>query len=478
MRSNETATPSDRSLRQSAEKEARANGRPDHLSKMDMHALCHELEVHQIELEMQNEELLRAQVELAASEEKYWDLYEFAPIGYLTLEDSGKILEANLTAASILGTEKKYLINNLFQAYLATGGGLEFMDFCRRVMDSDVKQTAEFRLRGARSDGKANLWILAEGRAIQNGINQGFRMAVTDISKRKQAEEELLKSKDELNLRVAERTEDLQKANRDLTIAKDAAEEAAMVKAAFMANMSHELRTPMNSVIGFTSLLLEEKLTPEQKDYVESIRNGGESLMALINDVLDFSRMDREKTERELQTFDLRTIVEESQDLVAAKAAEKSIELIYTFGRTAPEAIIGDPGKLLQVLGNLLSNAVKFTKDGEVEVEVSSDSEHNEVHVAVRDTGIGIPQEDMAKLFQPFSQGDMSLKRGYESTGLGLAISRKLVDLMGGKIWDESEVGKGSTFHFIIPAKTSPSEQKPFLEGNFKGFKGKRVLII
>jgi signal transduction histidine kinase len=188
----------------------------------------------------------------------------------------------------------------------------------------------------------------------------------------------------------------------ELVKARDAAEDALEVKATFMANMSHELRTPMNSVIGFTSLLLlDEQLTFEQKDYIEIIRNSGESLLALINEVLDFSKLEQEKTDLELQPFNLRTIVEESLDLVSTKAAEKDLELIYTFGKGALEAIVGDPGKLRQVMANLLSNAVKFTKEGEVVVEVTSDPAQSEVHVAVRDTGIGIPQEDMGKLFQP-----------------------------------------------------------------------------
>jgi PAS domain S-box-containing protein len=317
----------------------------------------------------------------------------------------------------------------------------------------------------------------------------GIGIATLDLTAQKIVEEELNESKNLLEQRVQERTEELNAINEELRIeifeherseeallkAKNEAEEAMKAKAAFMANMSHELRTPMNSVIGFTGLLLDENLSPEQKDYLECIRNSGEALMALINDVLDFSKMEKKKMDLELQAFDLRSIIEEALDMLAAQAANKGLEINYSSDRNVPEAIIGDPGKLRQVLGNLLTNAVKFTKTGEVEVDVSSDPDRREIHFAVRDTGIGIPLEGMGKLFQPFSQLDMTYSRGYEGTGLGLAISKKLVELMDGRIWVESEVGKGSVFHFTISADTAPCEPKPFLTGNFKG---KRVLMV
>ena len=160
-------------LRQHAENSVREKGRSNSLSEVDVRALCHELEVHQIELEMQNEELKRLQSELIASEEKYRDLYEFAPIGYFTLESSGKIRDANLTGASLLGTERAHLVNNRFQAYLDQGSLLDFDAFCRRVMESKAKQTKEFRLNGMGRNGKVHLWVLTEARAIQDGVHHG-----------------------------------------------------------------------------------------------------------------------------------------------------------------------------------------------------------------------------------------------------------------------------------------------------------------
>ena len=363
--------------------EDRLNERTDQVGSIEMEnedslALIHELQVHQIELEMQNEELRRVQAELAVSESKYRDLYEFAPIGYLTLDASGKILEANLTSASLLRTERTYLVNNRFQAYLDKNYIPEFNAFCSRVLESGEKQVAEFELNYTQRGSEAHRWVLIEARAMQGDICQVFRMAVIDITKRKLMEEELM-------------------------AAKEAAEEAVRAKAAFLANMSHELRTPMNSIIGFTSLLLEEPLSPEYKDWLEIMRANGEALLALINDVLDFSKLEKEKTELELHPSDLRQSIEESLDLVSTKAAEKGLDLAYTMESNVPETIITDSARLRQVLANLLSNAVKYTDKGEVVVSVSSkpDGAVHELHFAVQDTGIGIPQNQMIKLFQP-----------------------------------------------------------------------------
>ena len=328
---------------------------------------------------------------------------------------------------------------------------------------SDGREVIMFENRYRHKDGTIR-WLLWTSAPLPD--KQIIYGAARDITERKEAEETLATLV------------------RELELSKSRAEDATEAKGAFLANMSHEIRTPLTAILGMTSLALDTRLTPEQKDYLTTVRSSAEALLDVVNDVLDFSKIEAQRLDLDSTEFDVRETVGDAVALLAQRAVEKGLELLFDIASDVPATVVGDPGRLRQVLLNIVGNAVKFTSKGEVVVRVTLEPEHVGddgrvwLNFAVSDSGIGIPQDKLAHVFEAFTQADASTTRRYGGPGLGLAIARRLVELMDGRLSVQSEEGRGSTFQFTAGFQPSAIDGEGVRPAQPRELEGLRVLVV
>lgn len=396
----------------------------------DNNKLIHELRVHQIELELQNEELMLAKDKAEFAERKYTELYDFSPSGYLTLSKNGEITNLNISAEVLLGKERSRLIDSNFGFFVSPNTRATYNSFLQDVFKTHLKQTCEFTLE---TNGNKPIYLLAIG--VVCNTDEKCLLTLTDITRNKQTENELIKAK--LN-----------------------AEEGDRLKSAFLANMSHEIRTPMNGIMGFASLLQNISLTAEkQQEFIQIIHKSGARMLNIINDIVSISRIESQQAEIEIINTNINEQVEFIYKFFKQEAERKQLDIKFTNGlETSNAFILTDREKLYSVLTNLVKNAIKFTNTGAIEFGYDAKGEFLEFYVT--DTGQGISDEQKEYIFDRFRQVDESLTRN-EGSGLGLAISKSYVEMLGGKLWVESKLWYGSTFRFTIPNRSEIKNETP-----------------
>lgn len=393
--------------------------------KFNISKLIHELEVHQIELEMQNDELREAQIIIEKSKQKYIDLFDYAPVGYFTFDEIGKILDLNLTAAKLFGEGKASLINKNFRSLIVKDYKDNFYHHLNKVLKSRSKQSCELKLlKNSKTEIYGQLQSIIIIDKETNDIN--IRTILTDITQLKLVEEELLK-------------------------AKEKAEESDRLKTAFLANMSHEIRTPMNGILGFADLLKDnERTKEEQQRYVSIISKSGLRMLAIINDIIDISKIESGQMEINKIKFNINDLINNIYFFFKQEAKFKGLKLSVKLPLPIEKVIIeNDKEKIYAVLSNLIKNSIKYSDKGTIEIGYTIKGEIFEFYV--KDNGLGIAADQQKNIFERFVQADASEIYLNEGSGLGLSISKAYIEMLGGKIWVESVKGVGSQFYFTLP---------------------------
>ncbi len=405
---------------------------------------------------------------LRDGESLFLSLVHSIPACFVRKDRDGKIVFVNERFAKLTGTPAEDMIGKTVADFYPEQFAIDARREDERVMRSGevIEDVFDDEING-----KVRYFASRKG-PVWNDDNEviGIQTIFWDITEQRLAENALLAEREEL--RIAKDAADK---------AKDAADQANRSKSDFLANMSHEIRTPMNAIIGMTDLLLETQLTQTQQEYLSMVQDSGEALLTLINDILDFSKIEAGKFELENSTFDLRDSLGDTMKGLGFRAHDKGLELAIRVDQKIPRHVRGDVGRIRQIVVNLVGNAIKFTDKGEVVLDVEAKEvldNHVILKFSVIDTGIGIEKEHCSKVFKEFEQADASTTRRFGGTGLGLAISSRLLELMGGRIWVESEIGKGSKFQFELPLTIDHSQPNSQMIQTHVNIQGVRVLVV